>query len=919
VALVVLTLPSATVITTYIRENNGSAVAANSTTIYANTTGYPTPGNYGPSFTHPWVAVPGVPSTLLPNGLSPGIDYARTRVDNMTAMTFPYTDLVIQQPTPYDEWLQLAVFTTTPNMSAYPSFSSSGLTAWPRSMCGTFSEWNSVSDIISTRTSGGEVTTTTSYSQVYTTSFLYPSGRDGGFLFSAALYGGDGVDNLNVTYIQPKPTQVDLPRAMLNFPQALVEWLGEQEEIVANHPYITDCFTDQNGEGQPTVHVPVNALTVTSSHIIDVEKAPSLSTTSPSAVVPTGESTTMEIEETSSSLPPASPTTTTSTSAVDPTESARTEIEETTLDIPPPPPSTTTTSPSAVVPTEDSTTKEIEETSSGLPPASPTTTSAVEPTESARTEIDGTTLDRPPGPLPSSGTISIIQPPAATTTASAPRTEIGGSSLDLPPSLPQSDTRITSRTTQDTWPAVPGMTIVTEDREPSSHVPGPPRPTTNRPGSAIATQTSDAAGDQESSGSRPSGIVVVGGSDDDGDDDDDSEQEPPRDNPDDDDNEQDTPPKNGGIGGLISAIQSVASQQTVASPSATGGSSGPPKNDQQNAPPRPEAAVTDNASKSPVNPRPSTTGRPGPSVTGFVVGSQTLTPGGEAITQGGSTISALPSGSGLQVIAESETIRLDGMVPAGMFAVPGVVQRPDSEDEYLVGNDALTAGGSAITIEGSTFSALPSGSGVQVVNSGGQTRTETVVAVASIDSSPVLSSEDGDENYVFGSNTVSAGGQALAIDGTTFSALPSHSGIVVANEGQTSIVSVGGIVDFLTVTGATFSAFATPVLLSSNNNDDENGTGTANMAEASVTSTHGLGDAIMGGLGGGSSPTASSGDGEEGKSTSSSSEPDAEETGASGDDGISDATLAGDSKAAQGAYVAFGSIVASALFALALM
>jgi len=515
------------------------------------------------------------------------------------------------------------------------------------------------------------------------------------------------------------------------------------------------------------------------------------------------------------------------------------------------------------------------------------------------------------------------------------------------------------------------MTIHTEDRGPSQDVPASPQSSTNPPGSAIPAQTSDAAGGQESSGSRPSGVVVIG-SDDDNDDaseqqpspgntsEDDRGQEPSQDGSGEDDQEQVTSPGNGGIGGLISAIQSAASQQAGASPVSTGASSGGSQgNNQQDAPARPEAVETD-SSVSRAN--------PAPSVTGFVVGSRTLTPGGAAITQQGSTISALPSGSGLQVIAQSETIRLDGVVPPGMFAVPGVVQRPDSEDEYLVGNNAVSAGGSAVTIEGSTFSALPGGSGVQVVNSGGQTRTESVVAVASMASSPVQSGEDDEDNYIFGSNTISAGGQALAIDGKTFSALPSLSGIVVASEGQASTVSVGGTVDFLTVTGGSFDAFATPVLLPGNNDDDGNDSGSAPpqqqtvtlggstytalategsllvidsqtvkpgettvindktvvlsgtkliVAGATATSTHGMGDEIMNGLGGASPSSSSGNDQKEG--TPSSSEPEAEETSTANDDGVSDATLAGDSRAASGAQVTLGCLVASALFALALM
>lgn len=532
-----LMLSAATVITTYIRENNGSVVAANSTTIYANTTGYPTPGIYGPYGLHPWVTVPGVPYTLLPNGFN-GNDYARSSIDNVTALTFPGTDLVIHQPTPYDEWFKLAVYTATPNISAYPS--STGLTVWPPEMCGSYRTLYDYETVTQTMTSGGEVTTTLStVSSAY--SELIPSGKDSGFIHTAAFFpGAKGVESLNVTYIQPKTTQNDKPREILSVPTGLLGWLGKQENVVAQHPYITDCWVEDGGEGQPTVHIPVNALTVTSSHIIDVQKAPS-PTTSPSALKPT--------------------------------ESAHTEIEGTTLDQPPPP--------------------------------SPTTSPPVEkPTEgSPQTEIEATSLDLPPSPPPSDK-ITILNPLAATTTASAPRTENEGSSLDLPPPPPP-PSKATANT-RETSLNIPGMTAhtslndpqTTNSRMPKAHteesapvldVPSQPRPSTTRPDTALPARTSDVTGGEESSDSRPGGGIVAADSDDD-----DSDQGSSGGNSGGNNDEQ----GNGGLGVLISAIQSVATQQTG------GASSDSQVNNQQDD--------DDQA-------------RPAPSITGFVVGSQTLT------------------------------------------------------------------------------------------------------------------------------------------------------------------------------------------------------------------------------------------------------------------------------------------------------
>lgn len=218
-----LTPSGATVITTYIRENNGSAIPANSTTIYIqNQTEYPTLGTYGPYPTQPWVSVPDVPGTLLPDGFN-AVDYARTILGNATAMTFPGTDLVIQQPTPYDQWGKLAIYTMTPSVTGDIPAS---LTAWPDASCGAY---DGSDDPV-----------------------FIPSNKDISFLFTAAnRVLGKGMASLNATYILPKTSQLDSLRVRVPFPTGLRDWLGTQENVVAQYPYIGNCWT-WNGEGQPT-------------------------------------------------------------------------------------------------------------------------------------------------------------------------------------------------------------------------------------------------------------------------------------------------------------------------------------------------------------------------------------------------------------------------------------------------------------------------------------------------------------------------------------------------------------------------------------------------------------------------------------------------------------------------------------------
>jgi hypothetical protein len=188
-----LTRP-ATVITTYVRENNGSAIPANSTTIYVqNQRDYPTLGVYGPENgrTQLWVTVPKVPATLLQDVYNSN-DYAHTVLGNDIVMTFPHTDLVIQQPTPYDEWFNLAIYTVTPSASRSIS---EGMTAWPAASCGTYR---------------GKV--------------LLPSGKDRAFLYTAVMrVAAEGVAPLNATYILPRYTPLTQSRMVTDMPSGLRE------------------------------------------------------------------------------------------------------------------------------------------------------------------------------------------------------------------------------------------------------------------------------------------------------------------------------------------------------------------------------------------------------------------------------------------------------------------------------------------------------------------------------------------------------------------------------------------------------------------------------------------------------------------------------------------------------------------------
>jgi hypothetical protein len=169
-----------------------------------------------------------------------------------------------------------------------------------------------------------------------------------------------------------------------------------------------------------------------------------------------------------------------------------------------------------------------------------------------------------------------------------------------------------------------------------------------------------------------------------------------------------------------------------------------------------------------------TNGQSPDSVTAFAIGSQTARPGGPAVTASGTTFSALPSGAGVQVI-------VSGLTSTIGLATPGIAAPSSQAGNILIGSQTLLPGGQAVTQAGTIWSALPSRSGVQVVADG---KTSTVIPQAP--GIAALSSQPG--NILIGSQTLVPGGPAVTQAGTIWSALPSGSGVQIVANGHTSTV-----------------------------------------------------------------------------------------------------------------------------------
>jgi hypothetical protein len=99
---------------TYTREHNGTESLIGSTTIHR----LPLEVEFSTGLNYAFQSqpsIPGNPTDLLAGRdvYNRAHDYAGTYIDTDTVLTFLETDLVITYPTPYDEWMDIGIYTNT--------------------------------------------------------------------------------------------------------------------------------------------------------------------------------------------------------------------------------------------------------------------------------------------------------------------------------------------------------------------------------------------------------------------------------------------------------------------------------------------------------------------------------------------------------------------------------------------------------------------------------------------------------------------------------------------------------------------------------------------------------------------------------------------------------------------------------------
>ena len=172
----------------------------------------------------------------------------------------------------------------------------------------------------------------------------------------------------------------------------------------------------------------------------------------------------------------------------------------------------------------------------------------------------------------------------------------------------------------------------------------------------------------------------------------------------------------------------------------------------------------------------------------YVVGSRTtISANGPPVTIAGTVYSALPSGSGIIAAEEDSADEFASYINVGISGEQFSPEVDDAESNRDVPEALATLvhGQQAATISGTTFSVLPSRGGVIAVANERSTIISAIDGAATPSTPPLVASVEGSSNAfaIRGTVTISAGGSAASVSGTTYSALSSGHGLVVMAEG----------------------------------------------------------------------------------------------------------------------------------------
>ncbi|MCJ1472704.1 hypothetical protein MMC13_001353 [Lambiella insularis] len=153
----------------------------------------------------------------------------------------------------------------------------------------------------------------------------------------------------------------------------------------------------------------------------------------------------------------------------------------------------------------------------------------------------------------------------------------------------------------------------------------------------------------------------------------------------------------------------------------------------------------------------------------YLFGSQTLAPGGPALTFSGTTISLGLSGN--NIINNGMTSPLVSPYTQPVITLGSLAVTPAASSAYLINGHTLVPGGPALTLSGSTLSLPSAGSNILLNGTPSPLSpplTASILAIGSLTLTLAASSI-----YLINGHTLLPGGPALTLSGSTLSLLPS--------------------------------------------------------------------------------------------------------------------------------------------------
>ena len=167
----------------------------------------------------------------------------------------------------------------------------------------------------------------------------------------------------------------------------------------------------------------------------------------------------------------------------------------------------------------------------------------------------------------------------------------------------------------------------------------------------------------------------------------------------------------------------------------------------------------------------------------FEIGSQTLVPGGAAITNSaGQTLSLVAGGSSVVVDGQTQQVSQQVATPAPVITVGNSRITANSQSQFVIGSQTLAAGASAITVSNQVISLASSGNAVvfgqstQAINAPSQF-VATQAPILTLGQSTFKANSKSE--YVVAGQTLYAGSSAIVVSGSTISLEPSAAAVVV--------------------------------------------------------------------------------------------------------------------------------------------